>query len=185
MTVRNTSREAYQNIQGKIGPQQKIILDFISSNKAGFTRMEINDGLRLGINVVCGRVKELLESHNLEEAPKNRVCTITGEVVHVVRRPIGPKQVKKAIGIAKVIRHNTITIDNVGTTCVDIKLSNGSICTRVTRAEFDRDIDAAIKEGISDRSDRTIPGENIQVKHLAIYDLYHTRTKNVQNRLNL
>ena len=59
--------------------QQKIVYDHIrASRDADHTRQELVKLTGLPINVVCGRVNELLKPGLLVETVK-RVCRITGE----------------------------------------------------------------------------------------------------------
>jgi len=185
--VRGTSRAAYREIQGKIGPQQRIVLNYLSAVPAGATRKEIGRALTLEANVATARIKELLDSGNLEEAPGKRICTITGKKVHIIRCPIvcrkTPAEAAKPPPMAKIINSGTRTQPIHGgfteIHCIDLELSDGSIHSKLTRAMFDADIVKALHAGLANRSDIPVAGKNIQVKHLIIYNAYHTR-KNEQ-----
>lgn len=87
--VRDTSMVAYRSMEwsGKLTRQQKKIVDFIAGSRhRDFTRQEISSGTELPINAVCGRVRELLDAHVLEEvAGGRRECRITGESANALR----------------------------------------------------------------------------------------------------
>ncbi len=88
--VRDTSMAAYRALQysGKMSRQQKQVLDFCLAHPGrNFTRQELARELGLGINVICGRVNELLrEPFNLleEKAAAKRRCSITGKDVNAL-----------------------------------------------------------------------------------------------------
>lgn len=88
--VRATSIEAIKTLRanGTISRQQEALLAFLyeHSTVIDFTRKELSRDARLGwdINVVCGRVKELLDLQLIEEQPP-RECQITGYPANPVR----------------------------------------------------------------------------------------------------
>lgn len=68
MTVRNTSKAAYLNVNGsgKCAVYRRRIMDFVTS-RPGVTRKDISRALDLEINIVTPRVRELLNSGLLVE----------------------------------------------------------------------------------------------------------------------
>ena len=87
--VRDTSMAAYRALHwsGKLTEQQREVLQLFDGGKQpNWTRQELARETGLGINVVCGRVNELLHEPIgvLEECGK-RACRVTGEIVHALR----------------------------------------------------------------------------------------------------
>jgi len=87
--VRDTSQVAHAKLEasGRLTRQQRELVEFLQANRQrDYTRQELAQALGWGINVVCGRVKELLSGPFavLEELPRRR-CRITGEEAHPVR----------------------------------------------------------------------------------------------------
>lgn len=74
--MRDTSLEAYDNVQEKIGENQMIVLDVIRKLGAP-TNLEIARWLQWDINQVTPRVLELREKNYVVECQK-RPCGITG-----------------------------------------------------------------------------------------------------------
>lgn len=87
--VRDASMIAYRSLEwsGRMTRQQKLVMDFFAINpQRDYTRQELADALGLGINVICGRVNELMkEPFALLEEGDRRECRITGESAHALR----------------------------------------------------------------------------------------------------
>ena len=83
--VKDTSLLAYQEhkASGKALTQRLQIFEFIKANQP-VTRKQIELGLGIGINAVCGRVNKLLEMGMIEVAFKD-YCPITGKYVEFLR----------------------------------------------------------------------------------------------------
>jgi len=83
--VKETSFLAYQEhkITGKALSQRLQIYEFIKANQP-VTRKQIEKGLGIGINAVCGRVNKLIEMGMVEVAFKDS-CPITGKYVEFLR----------------------------------------------------------------------------------------------------
>lgn len=86
--VRDTSMAAYRALKfsGKLGRQEQLVVDhFVAHPGRQFTRQELARDLRLGINAVCGRVKDLLDEplNVLVENGKKR-CEVTGNDVNAL-----------------------------------------------------------------------------------------------------
>lgn len=87
--VRDTSRHAYaiHRVSGKLTRQQRLLVEFLSADRRrDYTRQELAQALGWGINVVCGRVNELLAEPfgALKELPR-RACRVTSQEAHPVR----------------------------------------------------------------------------------------------------
>jgi hypothetical protein len=82
--VRDTSRDAYHahRASGKLTAQQKQV--FAAIGERDWTRQELAKATGLGVNVICGRVKELLDANVLEECGR-RTCAATGEKANALR----------------------------------------------------------------------------------------------------
>lgn len=80
---------AYRSLEwtGRMTKQQHLVMDFFAINQQrDFTRQELAQALSLGINVICGRVNELLRSpFTLLEETGRRECRITGESANAIR----------------------------------------------------------------------------------------------------
>lgn len=86
MSVRETSIQALHTIQGNgraVRATDKI-LQALKANPWGLTRREIEARTGLRTNQVSGRVRELLNQKRAMEDGQ-RVCSITGSMVNVVR----------------------------------------------------------------------------------------------------
>jgi len=85
MTVKDTSLAAYwsEKLHGRVSRQQAIILEELATY-GGATRSELSIETGLAINVVCGRVKELLMSGHIAECEKVQ-DERTGKRVYVLR----------------------------------------------------------------------------------------------------
>lgn len=86
--VRATSMEAYQYLRstGKLGAQQLVVVEcFVSRPGLRATRQELARDLGLGINVVCGRVNELMtaEPPILVERGRKQ-CEVTARDVNAL-----------------------------------------------------------------------------------------------------
>jgi predicted transcriptional regulator len=86
MSVRDTSREAYGDMQasGLIGQQAQSILDAMDRD-IDYSLQEISAKTGIAINAVSGRCNELKKCNYIEEADKRR-CSITKRTIHPVRR---------------------------------------------------------------------------------------------------
>jgi hypothetical protein len=87
--VRSTSLDAYRALRasGELTAQQKLVLAAIASEKQpDWTRQELSKATGLGVNVICGRVNELLKPplQCVVEGDRRR-CNITGESAHPLR----------------------------------------------------------------------------------------------------
>lgn len=81
--VRDTSLMAYDSVNLSLG--QRRVVDFMKSrNQRDWTRAEIARDSGIPINVICGRVHELVGKKVLEEWVR-RNCRITGKQAHPVR----------------------------------------------------------------------------------------------------
>lgn len=80
---------AYRSLEwsGRMTRQQKLVMDFFALNpQRTYTRQELANALGLGINVVCGRVNELMrEPFVLLEECGRRECRITGESANALQ----------------------------------------------------------------------------------------------------
>jgi predicted transcriptional regulator len=83
--VKETSKLAYDELKtsGRALTQRIQVLEFIKANQP-VTRKQIELGLGIGINAVCGRVKKLMELGMVEVAFKDK-CPITGKYVEFLR----------------------------------------------------------------------------------------------------
>jgi DNA-binding MarR family transcriptional regulator len=87
MTVAETSIQAYADLKdsGTLGRQQTLILAAIIPG-GRYTRSELADITGLPINVVTGRVNELVKAGRLDDGAP-RQCRITKHTAKTVRRP--------------------------------------------------------------------------------------------------
>ena len=83
--VKETSLMAYQEhkASGKALSQRLQIFEFIKANQS-VTRKQIELGLGIGINAVCGRVNKLLEMGMIEVAFKDK-DPVTDRLVEFLR----------------------------------------------------------------------------------------------------
>lgn len=81
--VRETSKVALREHRatGKLTAQQRCVVAWIRAHAdRDWTRQELSKAVGLGINVICGRVNELLkEPHCALKETRKRECKITGE----------------------------------------------------------------------------------------------------------
>ncbi|MHB0965525.1 MAG: hypothetical protein ACYC36_03635 [Bellilinea sp.] len=84
--VKDTSIDAYSKhkVSGKLNRQQSNLVEFMKQHDRDWTRQELATTMKWGINVICGRVKELLDLGSIIELPK-RECAATGEQAHGLR----------------------------------------------------------------------------------------------------
>ena len=87
--VRDTSRAAYDDLvaSGKMSRQHRALVAFLKARPGrDWTRAELAEGIGWRINVICGRVNELLTPpfDALEEVGR-RACLITGESANALR----------------------------------------------------------------------------------------------------
>jgi hypothetical protein len=87
--VRDTSMLAYRSLEwsGRMTRQQRMVMDLLAANaQRDYTRQEIANALQLGINVVCGRVNELMRPpFELLLECGRRKCRITGESANALQ----------------------------------------------------------------------------------------------------
>ncbi|MDR1007839.1 MAG: hypothetical protein LBL65_04645 [Campylobacteraceae bacterium] len=67
--MRDTSLQAYENIQPHIGRMQRVVLEAIFENR-GVTRQGLTNIIGKPINCITGRVKELLQKGLITEKDK-------------------------------------------------------------------------------------------------------------------
>jgi hypothetical protein len=88
MTARKTSRDAYHEIErmGRLGEQQRQIMKFFMDQPrgAGFSRRDLVRLVQLPINVITGRVNELIAKGWLEDE-STTVDATTRKTVHLVK----------------------------------------------------------------------------------------------------
>lgn len=85
--VRDTSRTAYaeQRASGRLNNTQQRIVDLLRAHPGrDYTRSEIGRALGLPINVVTGRVNELIHLKHMAEERGKRACAVSGKVVYAV-----------------------------------------------------------------------------------------------------
>jgi len=90
MTVRETSLEAYSAIKsdGTLTRQQQHIIDKMrTAFRRDITRSELSQLTGYPINVIAGRVNELVKLGALVEVHK-RTCTVTGRNVMALAIPV-------------------------------------------------------------------------------------------------
>jgi len=87
--VRDTSQVAHAKLEasGRLTRQQRELVEFLQANRQrDYTRQELAQALGWGINVVTGRVNELLrQPFEVIEEFSRRPCRITGQGAHPVR----------------------------------------------------------------------------------------------------
>ena len=87
---------AYRSLEwtGRMTKQQRLVMDFFAINaQRDYTRQELANALGLGINVICGRVNELLKSpFTLLEECGRRQCRITGESANAIRARLAQRR---------------------------------------------------------------------------------------------
>jgi len=85
--IKTTSKQALAVLEqtGKAGIQRAKILKFMQNHprKIGWTRQELSQRLLMPINVICGRVNDLIDA-GLEVDDK-RPCMVTKSKVEVLR----------------------------------------------------------------------------------------------------
>ncbi len=85
--IKQTSIEAYKQMleSGEITRQQHLILTKLSrkNSSKGYTRQEISRKTGLSINVVCPRVRELLDA-NLLRIQGHKACPYTRRNVEAI-----------------------------------------------------------------------------------------------------
>jgi len=84
--VRDTSMHAYERLKrtGALGRQEHMVYEYVARQPQPVTRQEINNGLKIGINAVTGRVNSLIAHDILEECGR-RFCSVTGQNVNIIR----------------------------------------------------------------------------------------------------
>ena len=84
----NTSQTAYKKLQdsGKGGTQRALVLaQVIKQNEfLGVTRMELARDTGLGINAICGRVKELIDAELIHVGTNTGACSVTKNKVELL-----------------------------------------------------------------------------------------------------
>lgn len=92
--VRDASMIAYRVLEwsGRMTRQQRLVMDFLAANlQRDYTRQELSQATGLAINVICGRVNELMqEPFGLIEEIGRRRCRVTGESANALR-PAGAR----------------------------------------------------------------------------------------------
>ena len=87
--VRDTSRAAYDDLvaSGKMSRQHRALVAFLKARPGrDWTRAELAEGIGWRINVICGRVNELLTPpFDVLEEVGRRACLITGESANALR----------------------------------------------------------------------------------------------------
>jgi hypothetical protein len=70
---------------GKLGRQEMTVYGFVRGHAGqDFTRQEIAQSLKLGINAACGRIHSLIHDHGLLLETRRRACRVTGESVMAI-----------------------------------------------------------------------------------------------------
>lgn len=85
--MRDTSRAAFseQRAAGKVKGAQARITAFLEARRGqSFTRSEISRGTGMPINVVAGRVNELIHVKQMLVEKGKRVCSVSGKTVYAV-----------------------------------------------------------------------------------------------------
>lgn len=87
MAIAETSVIAYQDLKdsGALGNQQRLILAAVIPG-CRYTRSELADITGLPINVITGRVNELVKAGRLDDGAP-RPCRITKHTAKTVKRP--------------------------------------------------------------------------------------------------
>jgi len=87
--VRATSRDAYEGLKakGRLTRQQAALVAFLQAHPGrDWTRAELAEGIGWRINVICGRVNELLaEPFPVLQEVARRRCAVTGESAMALR----------------------------------------------------------------------------------------------------
>lgn len=86
--VAHTSIRNYDRMRssGQLGRVQQEIMAVIDVWPRDYSLKEIAKATGLAINTVSGRVNELRQMGQLEQAPQ-RACKVTGRTIRPVRRP--------------------------------------------------------------------------------------------------
>lgn len=87
MTIRDTSREAYQQHRssGHLQAQEQRVLDHLGAHPGrAFTRAELAQETGIRLSAICGRVNALVKLGLVVE-PYRRQCTVTGSNAWAVR----------------------------------------------------------------------------------------------------
>lgn len=91
MPVADTSIDAYHAMTSRdLNRGKQRVLDAIQPGQ-DYSRTEIARVTGLAINVVCGRVNELIEAGALEHGPR-RPCRVSGVCIKPVRLPSAQRE---------------------------------------------------------------------------------------------
>lgn len=83
--IKQTSWSAYQDIlRGGVAKTQAEKVLQTLNYQSGMTRSELAQATNYGINSVCGRVKELLDS-DVIYVSGTRTCKVTGKLVEELK----------------------------------------------------------------------------------------------------
>ena len=87
--IRQTSLDAYKELKanGKANTQRGKILSFLLAHSnyedVPFSRLELSHSLKIPINAISGRVRELLDDKLVEEVPYK--CSVTKNNVNGIK----------------------------------------------------------------------------------------------------
>jgi len=83
--VKDTSIDAFLMLRGSQQDlnQRGKIYRFLSKRKRPLTRQELSHAMHMPINIICGRVNELLKNNYVAEADR-RDCKVTGASAHPI-----------------------------------------------------------------------------------------------------
>lgn len=86
MPVHRISIKNYERMKrdNRIGPQQRIVIMALYQSENPLTRTELSYATGLPINVITGRVNEMVKLNFISECGE-RKCTITGMKVSVIK----------------------------------------------------------------------------------------------------
>lgn len=84
--VRFTSLEALRKHtqSGARCTSRHKVLQAIVDSEGGLTRAEIAQATEYGVNVVCGRVSEMIQDGILQDVGQHKECSLSGNLVHCV-----------------------------------------------------------------------------------------------------
>jgi len=86
--IKQTSRNALAiaEASGKAGLQRYLILRYMVKhpNKRGRSRSELSQRLDMPINVICGRVFDLLKAGVIEVMDEKKICLVTRSEVEAL-----------------------------------------------------------------------------------------------------
>ncbi len=82
--IKDSSKEAYAAHLSKSQTQRAKIYKYLRGRKTPCTRQELSQAMGLPINIVCGRVNELIKADAIFELER-RTCKVTGANSHQIR----------------------------------------------------------------------------------------------------